>query len=65
MQRGRESGNPCLIPDLTGITFTTTEYDINLDFTYSPCIALSEVPESFAMIGSLILSNAFFLYLLQ
>ena len=65
MQSGCESRNPCLIPDLTGITFTTTEYDISLDFTCSPCIALSEVPESFAVIGSLILSNAFFLYLLQ
>lgn len=36
-----------------GETFTSTEYDLGVDFTYPPCIALSEVPESFVMIRSL------------
>lgn len=64
VQHGLESRNPRLIPDL-GETFTTIEYDVSSGFTYPPCMALSEVPESFVLIGSSILSNAFFLYLLR
>lgn len=46
------AGIPASFPAY-GETSTTSEQDVGVDFTYPPRMALSEVPESFVMIGSL------------